>query len=352
MSKVKQKISKGVKLWLWIGFVMILLQILIGGVTRLTGSGLSITKWEIITGSIPPLNDADWNTEFDAYKETPQYHKINKGMTLHDFKFIYFWEYIHRLWARIMGFVFLLPALFFWWKGYFPPWLKKRVINIFLLAALVASFGWVMVASGLIDRPWVSAYRLSFHLILAVILLGYLLWTILRTYAIEKVRDASLARWSKFIAVGLFIQVFLGGMVSGMKAALLYPTFPKMKGEWVPSLIFNSSYWKVENLINYENSPFFPALIHTIHRLWAYILTVSIVYFMWKLSKKYSTRFLTYSQLLLISLLVIQIGLGILTVINSVGAVPVFYGVAHQIMGILLFNASLIFAYVLKERII
>lgn len=352
MGKVNQKISQGVKIWLWIGFVMILLQILIGGVTRLTGSGLSITKWEIITGTIPPLNDADWTAEFDAYKETPQYHKINKGMSLHDFKFIYFWEYFHRLWARVMGFVFLLPAIFFWWKGYFPPWLKKGVINIFLLAALVASFGWIMVSSGLIDRPWVSAYRLSFHLILAVILLSYLLWTILHTYSLQKIKNASLARWSRFIAWGLFIQIFLGGMVSGMKAALLYPTFPKMKGEWIPSLIFNTSYWKVDNFVNYENSPFFPTLIHTVHRLWAYVLTICIVYYLWRVYKSYSTSFLDYTQLLLITLLVIQIGLGILTVINSMGTVPVFLGVAHQITGILLFNASLIFVYVMKERII
>lgn len=352
MSKVNQKISKSVKIWLWIGFIMILLQILIGGVTRLTGSGLSITKWEIITGTIPPLNDGDWVSEFNAYKDTPQYQKINKGMSLQDFKFIYFWEYFHRLWARIMGFVFLLPAIFFWWKGFFPQWLKKRVVYIFLLAALVASFGWIMVASGLIDRPWVNAYRLSFHLILAVILLGYVMWTLLSSYPVRKFKDKSLAQWSLFLASGLFIQIFLGGMVSGMKAALLYPTFPKMKGEWIPSLIFNNSLWNVENFIHYDKSPFFPTLIHTAHRLWAYILTISILYFAWKLYTNYSNRFIHFAQILLISLLVTQIGLGILTVIHSVGTVPVFYGVAHQVVGILLFNASLIFVFIMRKKII
>lgn len=350
MRSLNQNISGLVKIWLWVGFVMILLQILIGGVTRLTGSGLSITKWEIITGTIPPMNETDWNIEFDAYKDTPQYHKINKGMSLDDFKFIYFWEYFHRLWARLMGFVFFIPAVVFWIKGSFPAWLKRRVINIFLLAALVASFGWIMVASGLIDRPWVSAYRLSIHLILAVILLGYLLWTILSYYPITKIYNNSAAKWSRMICWGLIVQIFLGGMVSGMKAALLYPTFPKMKGEWIPGLLFNTSYWNMENVIVYESSPFFPTLIHTIHRLWAYILAVLILLFVWRVRKIELTSFMRFTQALLISLLVIQITLGALTVVNSSGAVPVFYGVAHQIMGILLFNASLIFVYTLEKR--
>jgi len=352
MGKVNQKISGAVKIWLWIGFVMILLQVLIGGVTRLTGSGLSITKWEILTGTIPPLNDKDWNSEFESYKETPQYHKINKGMSLQNFKFIYFWEYFHRFWARLMGFVFIIPVFFFWWRGYFPLWMKRRVVIIFILAALVASFGWIMVASGLIDRPWVSAYRLSFHLILAVILLAYLFWTILSTYSIKKIRDPSLSHWAKWISLGLFLQIFLGGMVSGMKAALLYPTFPMMKGEWIPSIVFNNSYWKVENLILYENSPFFPTVVHTLHRLWAYILTIVIIIFILKIRKVVSTVFMRYAQVLLISLLVIQISWGILTVLNSTGTVPVFYGVAHQITGILLFNASLLFTYALKKKLI
>lgn len=349
MRQDNQKISSGVKIWLWIGFVMILLQILIGGVTRLTGSGLSITKWEILTGTIPPLSEEEWHVEFDAYKETPQYQKINQGMSLKDFKFIYFWEYFHRLWARLMGFVFIIPAFFFWWKGYLPPWIKPRIVTIFLLAGLVASFGWIMVASGLIDRPWVSAYRLSFHLILAVILLGYLFWTILQSYTISLINDKVLSNAVKLLSWGLLIQIFLGGMVSGMKAALLYPTFPRMKGEWIPSLIFNSSYWKVENFISYENSPFFPALIHTIHRLWAYILTGFIVWLIWRMRKLKLTSFLSFSQVMLITLLVIQIILGILTVVNSIGVIPVSYGVAHQITGILLFNASLIFVYVIRK---
>lgn len=349
MTQRLGKISASVKVWLWIGFIMIFLQILIGGVTRLTGSGLSITQWEIVTGTLPPLNPEQWLIEFDKYKATPQYHKINQGMSLSEFKFIYFWEYFHRLWARLMGFVFLIPAIFFWVRGYFPGWLKKRVVMIFVLAALVAAFGWIMVASGLIDRPWVSAYRLSLHLSLAVILLAYLFWTILKTYSIRTERSSGFHKWAVGLNIFLFVQVFLGGIVSGMKAALLYPTFPKMKGEWIPSLLFNKSLWTLDNFIVYENSPFFPSLIHTLHRFWAYLILIFSILFIIKLRKEFSTRFLNYSQNLFITLLGIQISLGIITVLMSVGMVPVLWGVAHQMFGVLLFNASLLFTYAIKK---
>ena len=158
------KYRKAVKVWLIIGLVMIFFQVVIGGVTRLTGSGLSITKWEIVTGTLPPLSDSQWLEEFELYKATPQYQKINEGMSLSDFKFIYFWEYFHRLWARSMGFVFLFPFLFFWWKGWIDKPLMQRLGITVLLAAIVASFGWIMVASGLIDRPWVIAYKLTSRL--------------------------------------------------------------------------------------------------------------------------------------------------------------------------------------------
>jgi len=159
-----KEISRIVKIWLIIGLVMIFFQVVIGGITRLTGSGLSITKWEIVTGTIPPLNSADWEEAFDLYKATPQYKQINKGMSMSEFKFIYFWEFIHRLWARTMGFVFLFPFLFFLGTQRFSKKLFKQLIVVFLLAALVASLGWIMVASGLRDLPWVSPYKLTLHL--------------------------------------------------------------------------------------------------------------------------------------------------------------------------------------------
>jgi len=349
MYQRNKKIKNQVKIWLWIGFIMVLLQILIGGVTRLTGSGLSITKWEIVTGTLPPLNADQWLNEFDKYRATPQYQKINQGMSMDEFKFIYFWEYFHRLWARLMGFVFLIPAVIFWIRGFFPRWLKVRVISIFLIAALVAAFGWIMVASGLVDRPWVNAYRLSLHLSLAVVLLAYILWTLLKSYEIKTFSNRQLYKGALLLNVFIFIQVFLGGMVSGMRAALLYPTFPKMKGEWIPSLLFNRSLWKVENFIQYENSPFFPALIHTLHRLWAYFLVIFTAVFLYRIHKSISTAFLRSSQNLLIILFFVQILLGIMTVLNSSGMVPVFWGVSHQVVGVLLFNASLLVTFAFRK---
>lgn len=342
---IKEKIDSSVKIWLWTGFIMILVQILIGGVTRLTGSGLSITRWDIITGTIPPLGVSEWIEAFDAYKATPQYQKINEGMSLSEFKFIYFWEYFHRLWARLMGFVFILPLIYFLIRKMIPGWLKARLLIVFLLAGLVASFGWIMVASGLVDRPWVSAYKLSFHLTLAVVLLAYLFITILNSYKINTVKNSRLFRFSVLLSIGIFLQIFLGGMVSGMKAALLYPTFPDMKGNFVPDILYHSSYWSVDNLLHYEKSPFFPSLVHFLHRIWAYVLVILSSYFIYRLRNVQLPRYLSYSQIMLIIVLIIQIILGILTVINSQGTVPVGLGVMHQICGILFFVTSLIFSF-------
>ena len=166
-----------VSLWLKAGLLLIFFQVVIGGITRLTESGLSITKWEVVSGTLPPLSDRDWEREYDLYRQTPQYQEINEGMSMADFKFIYFWEYIHRLWARLMGFAFIVPFLYFSIKKRLSSRLKKNLGIVVLLAALAATFGWIMVASGLIERPWVNAYKLSIHLLIAFSVFGYLWWT-------------------------------------------------------------------------------------------------------------------------------------------------------------------------------
>jgi len=183
------KPKKIIFVWLWFGFGMILIQILLGGITRLTGSGLSITRWDIVTGILYPLTEEKWNYYFEIYKQKTQYQKINQDMNLEHFKFIFFWEYFHRLWARLMGFVFIIPFLFFIIKKWLDKKLLFRLIIVFLLAVIVASLGWIMVASGLLQRPWVNAYKLSFLLIAAVTLLSYLFITIVKTrelYVIPK----------------------------------------------------------------------------------------------------------------------------------------------------------------------
>jgi len=343
----KDKIARIVKLWLIIGIVMVFFQVIIGGVTRLTGSGLSITKWEIVTGTLPPLNNADWVKEFDLYKQTPQYSKINKGMSLSEFKFIYFWEYFHRLWARSMGFVFLIPFIFFLARGMLSRELIRDLGIVILLAIIVASVGWIMVASGLINRPWVNAYKLSFHLSLALILYSYLLWT---TFKVFKPRskvfhNSMLRKLCLGLVSILAVQIFFGGIMSGMKAGLFYPTWPDMHGEAIPSVLLSGDSWNVDNFIEYDKTPFMAALVQFVHRGLAYLL-ITIGLWIFFAGKK-ATISSQYQKAIymLISMLVIQVLLGIVTVLKCKGSIPVDFGVYHQGGALLLLSISLYMLY-------
>lgn len=347
-NPVKAAAIKGypriVKIWLIVGLVMVLGQVVIGGITRLTGSGLSITKWEIVTGSLPPLNEQTWQSEFDLYKQTPQYEKINQGMSLSEFKFIYFWEYFHRLWARTMGLVFAIPFFIFWRKGWLDRALMRRLGVVVFLAAVAASFGWIMVASGLVNRPWVNAYKLTMHLSLGFILFSYLLWTTFKVIQPNPVafENKALQKWSLAVMVIAAVQIVLGGIMSGTKAAISYPSWPDMNGEAVPNLLFNSANWNVENFVQYDATPFMVALIQTLHRGTAYILTIMVLWFFFKAIKTATPPPFRTGLFLLITMLGIQFLLGILTIVNSVGVVPVGLGVLHQ-AGALLLLAILLF---------
>lgn len=354
LKLVQMKIPKSVKYWLLFGLVLLFLQIIIGGITRITGSGLSITKWEIITGTLPPLNEADWMDEFNLYRETPQYQKLNKGMSLSDFKFIYFWEYFHRLWARSIGLVFAIPFVVFLMKGYIDKRLRNDLLIVVFLAALTASFGWIMVASGLIDRPWVNAYKLSLHLSLAIITLGYLLWAICRVFTLDLNRTFSQSKYkiSFFVFVGLlFVQLFLGGMMSGMRAGMLYPTWPLMNGEFIASEVLNFNNWTVENFVNYDSTIFMGSLVQVSHRMLAYFLFIFGVFLFYRLYKESNSTLFKKWLILFLSFLMLQVLIGILTVISSKGVVPLFYGVMHQAFGILLFSISLVVAYFIKHSL-
>lgn len=343
----REEISKVVKVWLIIGLVMVFFQVVLGGITRLTGSGLSITKWEIIMGTIPPLNSGDWKAAFDLYKATPQYEKINEGMSLSHFKFIYFWEFFHRLWAKTMGFVFLFPFLFFLFKGMLSKTLLKDLGIVILLAVIVASMGWIMVASGLINRPWVNAYKLTFHLSLAFILFGYLLWTTFKAYSgrPKVINNLGIRKWIIGFVWLLGIQIFLGGIMSGMKAGLFYPTWPDMNGELIPSQLLSGSNWIVDNFVNYDKNSFMPGFIQFFHRSIAYLLIINGLW-IFKNGFKQSKRVnLDKALLMLITMLVIQIILGILTVINCKSSIPLNLGVLHQAGALLLFSASLYLLY-------
>lgn len=339
-----------ISLWLFAGVVMVFFQIILGGITRLTGSGLSITRWDIVTGARPPLNEVEWEQAFDLYKKTPQYLQINEGISLSQFKFIYFWEYVHRLWARLMGFVFAIPFVFFLFRKSLSTLLLKRLGIVILLAALAAVFGWIMVASGLIERPWVNAYKLTIHLGLGISLFVYLFFTWLSYRGFKRYAAGNNWRNNARVLIGLtIIQVGLGGFVSGMKAALNYPTWPLMNGKYIPQILLESNNWNEANFLLYDKSGFMPALVQVLHRNFGYLLFILVILFSWRWIRSVAAEW-HWIGWLLIGIIVVQATLGILTLLNSVGSIPVFYGALHQGVGIL-FLTFLIYIYQINKSL-
>ncbi|MEE9439224.1 MAG: COX15/CtaA family protein [Saprospiraceae bacterium] len=348
------KYSQVVKYWLFFGLFLVFMQIVIGGITRLTGSGLSITEWDIVFGTFPPLGESQWLEEFIKYQSTPQYQKINEGMSLLEFKFIYFWEYFHRLWARMMGFAFLLPYVIFRIVGMVDKVMSKKLGVVILFAVLAAVFGWVMVASGLIDRPWVNAYKLSIHLSIGIAVFLSLLWVILESFYQDRwsglqMDSAPWLKWITVIFVLLCLQIFLGGVVSGMKAALPFPTWPNMNGSFIPTVLLDGNHWTWQKLSAYESSTFAPALAQFLHRNTAYaIVIISVVFFYVFLNNQKHTVFKSLIWFFF-SLLFLQILLGIFTLINSLGKIPISLGVMHQSIGVLLIASSFTILYAFKK---
>jgi len=334
------KAIKPVRVWLLIGLTMIFFQVVLGGITRLTGSGLSITKWDIVTGAIPPMTQKAWEEEYQLYQQTPQFAKINKEMDLGAFKRIYFWEFTHRLWARSMGFVFIFPLIYFLRKRWISPSLKKDLLIVFLLAALVASFGWIMVASGLVDRPWVNAYKLTVHLGLGILLFEFLFVTYLKVSGIRsRVTASPFGKGSRYVPwlLGIVIfQILLGGLMSGMKAGFAFPTFPKLNGEWFPSVLFDASNWTLQNMKDYDGHLFAPALIQVLHRLTAYLIVFVGGTFVYKVKQGRCNSLCKRVISVFVGLVSLQILLGVYTVLGcKYGAVPLALGVLHQSVGLL-----------------
>ena len=223
--------TRAVRLWLFAVAAMVAAMVLVGGATRLTESGLSITEWQPVMGALPPLSEAQWLTEFHRYQQIPQYHELNSGMSLDAFKTIFWWEWTHRLLGRLIGVVFLVPLLWFLWRGWIEPGLRARLWLIFGLGALQGAVGWWMVASGLVHRVEVSQYRLATHLVLACVIYIAILWTALRLG--EEPRETPPAR-IRVVAVGLLIlvlgQIYLGALVAGLRAGYVYNTWPLIDG--------------------------------------------------------------------------------------------------------------------------
>jgi len=330
---------------------MIIIQILLGGITRLTGSGLSITEWDVITGTLPPMNQAQWLEEFNKYKQTTQFLLLNRDFTLDDFKFIFFWEWFHRFWARLIGVVFAIPFIIFLVQKRFKEEMIKPLIILFLLGALQGAVGWIMVASGLTgDAVYVQPTRLMLHFILALGLLSYTLWFALQLLVPEEKRivNRPLKNLTRTVIIILVLQLAFGALMAGHKAATAAPTWPDINGTLIPPSMFSPD--GLLNLI--ENR----ITIHFMHRLLAYILVVLILFWTWKAYLVNTSILFSKTRWLPVLLVVIQVVLGIFSVITSLRIVPNQWGIfewmaqLHQLIAMVLLLSLTWMAYLIKAR--
>jgi cytochrome c oxidase assembly protein subunit 15 len=283
VEEIPAERRRHLRIWLWIGAILTASTLVVGGITRLTESGLSIVDWAPIVGSIPPLNNADWQDAFNRYKQYPEYAQLRPDMTLSEFKQIYFWEYLHRMIGRLIGVVFLIPFIWFWIRGYLTRALTGRLLILFALGGLQGLMGWYMVSSGLVDRPDVSHYRLAAHLMLALTIFGCCVWfandlLARRKQPIEAESRASIQRELTGFGVLIVIQIFWGALVAGLNAGFVFNTFPLMNGGLLPPkglshdpLLINL----VENL----------ATVQWIHRVLATILLIGAISFVAKVRR-------------------------------------------------------------------
>ncbi|MEP6657879.1 MAG: COX15/CtaA family protein [Betaproteobacteria bacterium] len=330
-------------MWLFICCALLFAMIVVGGVTRLTHSGLSITEWQPVVGTLPPLNESQWQEAFGKYQRTPEYVQVNSGMSLEAFKDIFWWEYFHRLLGRVIGFVFLLPLLWFALRGRIPEGCTTRLAAIFVLGGLQGAMGWYMVQSGLVDDPRVSQFRLTAHLGLALIIFAAMAWVGLSLWFGERTAlkhpAPSVRRWAMAIAALVLIMALTGGFVAGIRAGFAYNTFPLMNGHFVPpEILMLEPWWK---------NPFWNvATVQFDHRLLACALALLTPVLWWKLSRTpgLSRRARLGGQAVLF-LLAVQIALGIATLVN---VVPLHLAAAHQAGAVLLFAAALNVAHAVR----
>ena len=334
-----RKNVRAIAAWLFVCCALVFAMVVVGGVTRLTHSGLSITEWQPIIGTLPPLGHAQWNEAFAKYQATPEYLQVNRGMTLEAFKGIFWWEYVHRLVGRAIGVVFLAPLLWFLVRRRIPSGLAPKLFVIFALGGLQGALGWFMVQSGLVDDPRVSHLRLTGHLGLAFVIFGAMFWTalsLIRAPAGDRARQAPLRRFAYALTALVFVMVLAGGLVAGLRAGFAYNTFPLMNGAIVPPEIMMIDPW----YMNFVNNM---ATVQFDHRAIAWVLAVLVPVFWWR-ARGASTPVRTAAHILLAAL-VLQIALGIATLLL---AVPLPLAAAHQAGAMLLFAASLNASHTLR----
>ncbi|HLR77352.1 MAG TPA: COX15/CtaA family protein [Balneolaceae bacterium] len=335
--------NKYIKWWFWSGAALVFIMLLVGGITRLTGSGLSITEWNLIMGAKPPINQTEWMAAFSQYKQFPQYQQLNASMTLTQFKYIFFWEYLHRLLGRIIGIIFIIPFLFFWFRGYFNRKTWRQALFLLFLGMLQGAMGWFMVKSGLVGVPYVSHYRLALHLLLAFLITGCCIWFALGLKQDEIVKKQTkpfgLKKWAIGIGFLLIIQITWGAFTAGLNAGYIYNTFPLMAGGFVPP-----NAWAMQPLILnfFENA----ATVQWFHRINGTVLGLLIIVLWVKSLNKNIGPILKRKTHLLLGLVLTQYLLGILTLLFHV---PVFVAVAHQAVAMLLWFAWLAYYHHLKK---
>ncbi|WP_442588924.1 COX15/CtaA family protein [Pedobacter sp. AW31-3R] len=341
---MRAKPNKQVAIWLYCGAITIIIQIILGGITRLTGSGLSITEWQPLLGTLPPMNTAAWQDSFDKYKEIAQFKVVNPHFTLEDYKSIFFWEWLHRNWARFIGLVFLIPFIIFLIKNQLSRRLFYQLIIIFLLGLLQAVIGWIMVKSGLNDTSLVvNEVKLAIHFIAAIILLCYILWIAFHISIKRSTYNYSSGVSNILIATiaVIFIQLFFGGLMAGSKAALAAVTWPDMNGYFIPPDLYQAQ------------SPDLNAhllWIQFIHRMLAYglIILVSILY----IKTTYWRKDKNLSRLRLAPLIMvwIQAILGVVTLLNVLNPNFKIYAILHQFVALILLAVILLGYYLCSKK--
>lgn len=336
VMKGTQVRSTPVGVWLASGYIMVIIMVMLGGITRLTQSGLSIVEWNVIMGTLPPLTASDWNAAFDKYKEFPEYKILNTQMTLDEFRSIFWWEYVHRLWGRLLGLVFVVPFAIFLIRRQLPGPIMRWSLVAFALGGLQGAIGWYMVKSGLADVPHVSHMRLTLHLALALAISGVLLWVALKVWMPRvPVAGSRAVSWIRIVLALVALQILLGGMVAGLHAGYMYNTYPLMGDDFLPQ-----SAWMLPGFLSnfYENG----VMVQFIHR-WMAVVVLIAVLATWVRGRRYPlTRWQARTLTAAVVLVLVQFVLGVLTILYSV---PVVLGVAHQANAFLLFGALLMALY-------
>jgi len=341
-----QKNNRQIATWLLIGVGMLIIQVLLGGITRLTESGLSITEWKPITGALPPLNEATWQQEFEKYRHTDQFKYVHQYFSLKEFKFIFFWEWFHRFWARMMGVVFAVGFIYFLAKKKMNKAMITPMVVLFFLGGIQGAIGWIMVASGLVpEKYFVGHVELTTHFIAALILLSYTLWfalSLLPSFE-EKMYDNKTRIMLRILLDLFFIQLIYGGFMAGLKAASVAPTWPSINGKIFPAGTSDFSF--SGNLTNN------PLVIHFIHRSIAYLILLTGLYFFVQTRKLNTTPVFNKARKFFFVALCLQIVLGISALLTSTTpAAFVYVGVAHQFVAMLLVISLVSMIFLVKKQ--